>query len=66
MFFEEDDISCIYFLKCGVAGYVIPRHRNLIYVNLNKGKYFGVSCIVGSLMEKEGGFEIDNWIEQKG
>ena len=48
IFFEEDDISCIYFLQEGKCGFVLPRHKNLLYVNLNKGMYFGVSCIVGS------------------
>ena len=66
IFFEEDDVSCIYFQQNGTAGYVLPRHKNLLYVNLNRGKYFGVSCIVGSQIENVGFFDIDNWIQYKG
>lgn len=32
VFFEGDDIACIYFLKKGDAGYVLPRHKNVKYV----------------------------------
>lgn len=32
IFFEDDDITCIYFFKNGVAGYVLPRHYNLMYI----------------------------------
>lgn len=60
-FFEGDDISCIYFMQKGVAGYVLPRHQNLMYISLNCGYYFGVSCIVGSFMENDD-FDIENWI----
>lgn len=38
IFFEEDDLTCIYFFQSGHAGYILPRHKNLMYINLNKGK----------------------------
>ena len=61
IFFEGDDISCIYFLQKGNAGYVLPRHENLLYIRLTAGLHFGVSCIVGSFMEEDN-FDIDSWI----
>ena len=63
IFYEDDDVSCIYFFKKGKAGYVLPRHRNMLYLNLNKGNHFGVSCIVASFLDKDKlSFDIDNWI----
>ena len=64
VFFEDDDITCMYFHKNGDAGFVLPRHYNLMYVKLNKGLHFGISCIVGSFMDKRE-FDIDNWISYR-
>lgn len=61
IFFEGDDISCIYFFQHGNAGYVLPRHENLMYIKLNPGLHFGESCIVGSFMDEDD-FNIDGWI----
>lgn len=61
IFFEGDDISCIYFMQNGIAGYVLPRHENLMYIKLTQGLHFGVSCIVGSFMDEDD-FDIDSWI----
>ena len=64
VYFEGDDITCIYFLKNGEAGYVLPRYQNLMYVTLERGGHFGVSCILGSFIEN-GDFHIDNWIKHR-
>lgn len=64
VFFEGDDISCIYFNQKGTLGYVLPRHQNLMYIKLNTGNHFGVSCIVGSFMKKDN-FDIENWCSFK-
>ena len=64
VFFEGDDIACIYFLKKGDAGYVLPRHKNVMYVKLNPGSHFGVVDIVGSFIENDE-FDIDTWISHK-
>ena len=64
VFFEGDDISCIYFMQNGNAGYVLPRHQNVMYIRLNPGLYFGVSCIVGSFMDQDN-FEIDSWMTKR-
>lgn len=61
VFFEGDDITCIYFLKKGPAGYVLPRYKNVMYIKLMQGQYFGISCIVGSFLDT-GNFHIDNWV----
>ena len=62
MYFEGDDISCIYFMQEGNAGFVLPRHENLMYIKLTPGLHFGISCIVGSFMDEDN-FDIDTWIE---
>lgn len=62
VFFEGDDIQCIYFLQNGNAGYVLPRHENLMYIKLNAGLHFGVSCIVGSFVDEDN-FDLDTWIQ---
>lgn len=64
VFFEGDDISGIYFMQNGNIGYVLPRHQNVMYIRLNAGLYFGVSCIVGSFMEQDD-FDIENWIKSR-
>lgn len=63
MFFEKDEINCIYFFKDGEVGYVLPRHQNFVYLELEKGVMFGVSCIVASFID-DGiiKFDIDDWI----
>lgn len=48
-------------MQKGYAGYVLPRHENLMYIKLNPGFHFGVSCIVGSFMDEDD-FDIDGWI----
>lgn len=51
-------------MQNGNAGYVLPRHQNLMYIRLSPGLYFGVSCIVGSFLDKDD-FSIDHWICNK-
>ncbi|CDW86372.1 cation channel family protein [Stylonychia lemnae] len=41
IFKEGDDIKEIYFLEKGVAGYVIPRFNNIVYIQIEKGDHFG-------------------------
>ena len=35
-----------------------------MYIKMNTGHHFGVSCIVGSFMDKDD-FDLDNWSSQK-
>lgn len=34
VFFEEDEITCIYFLKAGKCGFVLPKHLNALYIKI--------------------------------
>ena len=66
IFIDGDDISCIYFFKEGQASYVLPRHRNMRYLNLTKGKHFGIICIIASFLQKDNfSFDLDDWINHK-
>ena len=38
----------IYFLKSGDCGYVLPKYRNLKYIAVSNGQYFGVLDIVST------------------
>ena len=53
VFFEGDKMFNIYFFKDGEAGFVLPKHRNLKFIDIYKGAFFGVVDICGS-MTKEG------------
>lgn len=50
MYLDGDEVSQIFFLKKGHVGFVLPQHRNLEYINVNEGAYFGDIDIVGSLL----------------
>jgi len=43
---------------------VLPRHGNLMYVKINDGHHFGVSCIIGSFLDDEE-FDLNNMIAKK-
>ena len=64
MFFEGDEIACIYFLKDGQGGYVLPKHRNIMYIKFPMGDHFGIVDIVGSFLQNDN-FDIDDWITHK-
>ena len=34
-------INDIYFLTQGSAGFVLPLHENVVYIEINRGDYFG-------------------------
>merc|ERR1712118_199854 len=51
IYFEADEISCIYFLKAGDCGFVLPRHNNIKYIDCNIGCFFGVIDIVGGCLD---------------
>ena len=50
IYFEGDAVNCIYFLKDGECGYVLPKHQNLKYIDIPEGDYLGISDIVGSAL----------------
>jgi hypothetical protein len=63
IFFEGDDITAIYFMTKGKAGFVLPKYKNTTYIEINQGQYFGVIDVVGSILGNQ--FELDNWIAHK-
>ena len=64
VFFEGDDIGCIFFLTKGYTSYVLPKHNNQKYVTISEGESFGVVDIIGSVY-KEDKLEIENWFSRK-
>jgi hypothetical protein len=49
IFMENDKIDGIFFLIKGLAAFVLPRYKNVPYINITVGNHFGVIDIVGSL-----------------
>ena len=64
VYFEGDEISHVYFLSKGNCGFVLPKHKNLKYVDVKQGGYFGVIDIIGSMME-HGIENMDDWGQNK-
>lgn len=48
VFMEGDEVTCMYFLKEGVIGNVLPRYHNVKYVDYPVGSHFGVMDIISS------------------
>lgn len=40
-------IFIVYFLVDGVAGYVLPRYNNAVYIEIEKGDHFGLFDFFG-------------------
>ena len=53
IYFEGDDISCIYFLKKGSCGFVLPKHNNFKFIDIGHGNTFGAVDIIGSILRHE-------------
>ena len=41
IYYETDNISEIYFLSIGRAGFVLPFKQNVLYIQIEKGDTFG-------------------------
>ena len=50
---EGDEVTCIYFLKEGMVGNVLPRYHNVKYVDYPVGSTFGVLDILASCFHHE-------------
>jgi len=50
IYFEGDDVGGMYFLKEGSCGFVLPKHNNVKYINVDIGQYFGIMDIVCSVL----------------
>lgn len=46
IYYEEDLVDSIFFLSKGAAGYVLPSHGNIVYVEIDEGDDFGQSDII--------------------
>jgi hypothetical protein len=64
IYFEGDDVTQIYFLLNGECGFVLPKHKNVKYINFNQGIHFGIVDIIGSVLN-EPNQDIENWISHK-
>ena len=52
VYYEGDEVSCIYFHKDGDCGYALPNFQNTKYIDIPIGAYFGVIDIIGSILNK--------------
>lgn len=57
-------MSCIYFLKKGSMGFVLPKHDNFKFVDIGHGNTFGIVDIIGSMLRLEE-TESDQWFVRK-
>ena len=64
IYFEGDDVNCVYFLKKGTCSFVLPKHQNATYISIDLGKTFGIADIIGSVMRYEE-IESDQWFIRK-
>ena len=64
IYFEGDEVAHVYFLQEGSCGYVLPKHDNFKYVNLQKGNHFGFIDILGSIFKNEE-ISIEEWFFRK-
>ena len=53
-------MTCIYFLKEGIVGNVLPRHHNIKYVDYPEGSHFGIMDIISSCFANS--IELDDWV----
>lgn len=63
VFFEGDDVTSIYFLTRGKAGFVLPKYKNTTYIEIPLGAHFGIIDIVGSILHAR--LDLENWISHK-
>lgn len=71
VFHQGQDVSSIYFLRAGNAGFVLsPKYCSIKFIDFPEGCVFGVIDIVGSLMSiDQEGFDyesaLENWVQHK-
>ena len=46
--FDGDEIQCVFFLKRGSCGFVLPRYSNIKYIDVDVGATFGLVEIIGN------------------
>lgn len=66
IYLDEDDISHIYFVKSGNCGFVLPKHANAKYIDINVGAHFGIIDIVASVLKHKDGLEmLNDWVSHR-
>ena len=50
VYFDGDEVTCIYFLKDGACGFVLPRYSNIQYIEVTIGSTFGIIDIIGNML----------------
>ena len=50
IYFEGDDVNNIYWLSKGKAGFVLPKYKNTVYIEISIGSIFGTVDIVASIL----------------
>ena len=63
---DEDDITHIFFLNAGKCSFVLPKHDQINYINIDVGATFGTIDIIGSILKHSEGYEmLNDWITHK-
>ena len=54
-------------MQDGSCGFVLPKHQNLKYIDIDNGMHFGVIDIIASLINEDDCLSeiLDNWISKK-
>lgn len=52
IFYENDSLDYIYFLKSGTCNYVLPKYMNSPFIRINKHSNFGLVDFIAALHEK--------------
>ena len=53
----------VYFMSKGRAGFVLPKFKNAVYIEITIGQDFGIIDIVGSALKSN--IPLDSWITHK-
>lgn len=61
IYFEGDTVEGIFFIKQGSVSYVMPKHSNTKYLEIDGGHHFGTVDIVSSILQFDH-FTFDDWI----
>lgn len=51
VFQEGDDMKCVYFNTSASLSFVLPKYQNAEYVKIGKGCFFGISDLMGSMID---------------
>lgn len=58
---DGDEVNCIFFVKSGDVGNVLPFHNNIKYVDYVEGCHFGVLDIISSCFAHE--IKVEKWVD---